>query len=135
MVSRRLVYAGHQGKEGQRRTYDAVIPDLTFTRHGWSRYFARMARKGQRAGIDPDCARCAKERVEGLRLGVDDYLVNLCVKVARLTRCAEQRPGQTSCATNALDASAAGGEPLNAETKEFALLELPMQRWSGTTAN
>ena len=37
-----------QGREKRRyisAPYDAVITDLTLLRHGWSRYFARMARK------------------------------------------------------------------------------------------
>ena len=37
---------GRQGKEAlYSAPYDAVILDLNLTRHGWSRYFARMARK------------------------------------------------------------------------------------------
>lgn len=37
---------GRQGKEAlYSAPYDAVIHGFNLTRHGWSRYFARMARK------------------------------------------------------------------------------------------
>ncbi|XNM60037.1 response regulator [Escherichia coli] len=129
---------GRQGKEAlYSAPYDAVILDLTY-RHGWSRYFARMARKGQREPVLILTARDAlAERVEGLRLGADDYLCKpfaLIEVAARLEALMRRTNGQASNelrherhARPRQTHRHAGWRTLTLKPKEFALLELLMR--------
>ena len=97
---------GRQGKEAlYSAPYDAVILDLTLPGMDGRDILREWREKGQREPVLILTARDAlAERVEGLRLGADDYLCKpfaLIEVAARLKlRCAEPtaRPA-TSCAT------------------------------------
>ena len=100
---------GRQGKEAlYSAPYDAVILDLTLPGMDGRDILREWREKGQREPVLILTARDAlAERVEGLRLGADDYL---CKPFALIEV-----------------AATLAGEPLTLKPKEFALLELLMR--------
>ncbi|GHM54300.1 hypothetical protein ECZU51_29700 [Escherichia coli] len=96
---------GRQGKEAlYSAPYDAVILDLTLPGMDGRDILREWREKGQREPVLILTARDAlAERVEGLRLGADDYLCKpfalIEVAAAGSSDAPNQRPPATSCAT------------------------------------
>lgn len=122
---------GRQGKEAlYSAPYDAVILDLTLPGMDGRDILREWREKGQREPVLILTARDAlAERVEGLRLGADDYLCKpfaLIEVVARLEALMRRTNGQASNELRhgnvMLDRQTyrhAGWRPLNAETKRI----------------
>ncbi|MGS5184975.1 quorum sensing response regulator transcription factor QseB, partial [Escherichia coli] len=131
---------GRQGKEAlYSAPYDAVILDLTLPGMDGRDILREWREKGQREPVLILTARDAlEERVEGLRLGADDYLCKpfaLIEVAARLEALMRRTNGQASNELRhgnvMLDPgkriATLAGEPLTLKPKEFALLELLMR--------
>ncbi len=131
---------GRQGKEAlYSAPYDAVILDLTLPGMDGRDILREWREQGKREPVLILTARDAlAERVEGLRLGADDYLckpfalIEVAARLEALLRRAngqvsnELRHGQVTLNPGNLVATLAG-EPLPLKPKEFALLELLMR--------
>jgi two-component system response regulator QseB len=131
---------GRQGKEAlYSAPYDAVILDLTLPGIDGRDILREWRANGKQEPVLILTARDAlAERVEGLRLGADDYLckpfalIEVAARLEALVRRASGqasnilRHGQVTLDPGALVATAAG-EPLSLKPKEFALLELLMR--------
>ncbi|EKI6385733.1 response regulator transcription factor QseB [Salmonella enterica] len=137
---------GRPGKEAlYSAPYDAVILDLTLPGMDGRDILREWREKGKQEPVLILTARDAlAERVEGLRLGADDYLckpfalIEVAARLEALVRRAsgqasselrhgqassELRHGQVTLNPGNLVATLAG-EPLALKPKEFALLEL-----------
>lgn len=131
---------GRQGKEAlYSAPYDAVILDLTLPGIDGRDILREWRANGKQEPVLILTARDAlAERVEGLRLGADDYLckpfalIEVAARLEALVRRASGQASNTLCHgqvtldPGALVATAAG-EPLSLKPKEFALLELLMR--------
>lgn len=131
---------GHQGKEAlYSAPYDAVILDLTLPGMDGRDVLRDWREHGKREPVLILTARDAlAERVEGLRLGADDYLckpfalIEVAARLEALIRRAngqassELRHGQVALSPGDRVATLAG-VPLALKPKEFALLELLMR--------
>lgn len=131
---------GRQGKEAlYSAPYDAVILDLTLPGIDGRDILREWRANGKQEPVLILTARDAlAERVEGLRLGADDYLckpfalIEVAARLEALVRRASGqassilRHGQVTLDPGALVATAAD-EPLSLKPKEFALLELLMR--------
>ncbi|MCX9033484.1 two-component system response regulator QseB [Citrobacter portucalensis] len=131
---------GRQGKAAlYSAPYDAVILDLTLPGIDGRDILREWRANGKQEPVLILTARDAlAERVEGLRLGADDYLckpfalIEVAARLEALVRRASGQASNTLCHgqvtldPGALVATAAG-EPLSLKPKEFALLELLMR--------
>ncbi|HFZ8995662.1 TPA: quorum sensing response regulator transcription factor QseB [Citrobacter freundii] len=131
---------GGLGKEAlYNAPYDAVILDLTLPGIDGRDILREWRKKGKREPVLILTARDAlAERVEGLRLGADDYLCKpfaLLEVAARLEALLRRASGQASNEMHhgqvMLDPgkriATLCGEPLDLKPKEFSLLELFMR--------
>lgn len=131
---------GREGKEAlYSAPYDAVILDLTLPGIDGRDILRGWRENGKREPVLILTARDAlAERVEGLRLGADDYLCKpfaLIEVAARLEALIRRASGQASNELHhgkvILDpgkrVATLAGEPLPLKPKEFALLELLMR--------
>ncbi|MTH46659.1 quorum sensing response regulator transcription factor QseB [Intestinirhabdus alba] len=131
---------GREGKEAlYSAPYDAAILDLTLPGMDGRDILRDWRGRGKREPVLILTARDAlAERVEGLRLGADDYLCKpfaLIEVAARLEALVRRASGQASSELRhgrlALDPgsriASLGGEPLPLKPKELALLELLMR--------
>ncbi|EJZ0946547.1 two-component system response regulator QseB [Escherichia albertii] len=131
---------GRQGKEAlYSAPYDAVILDLTLPGMDGRDILREWRNKGQREPVLILTARdTLAERVEGLRLGADDYLckpfalIEVAARLEALMRRTnglasnELRHGNVMLDPGKRIATLAG-ESLTLKPKEFALLELLMR--------
>jgi two-component system, OmpR family, copper resistance phosphate regulon response regulator CusR len=132
------------GEEGLRQALavenDLIILDVALPdRNGWS-VLAALRQSGRQTPVLFLTARDAvSDKVKGLELGADDYLVKpfdfseLLARVRTILRRGRARPEEVlRVADLQLDLprrkAARGGEPLDLTAKEFALLELLVRR-------
>jgi len=132
------------GGEGLRRTssgnYDLIVLDIMLPgRNGWS-VLAELRKAGKQIPVLCLTARDAVEdRVKGLELGADDYLVKpfafteLLARVRNILRRSPMRPPEVvSVADLELDLlrfkANRAGKPLDLTPKEFSLLSLLARR-------
>ena len=123
----------------EKQPWDAVILDLTLPGIDGREILREWRANGKQEPVLILTARDAlAERVEGLRLGADDYLckpfalIEVAARLEALVRRASGqasnilRHGQVTLDPGALVATSAD-EPLSLKPKEFALLELLMR--------
>ena len=120
--------------------YDAIILDRRLPDGDGAQVAAELRRNGQRTPVLMLTARdTVEERVEGLDLGADDYLVKpfafpeLAARVRALVRRQmPERPPVVSAGKIALDPAAHtatyAGSPIKLAPREFAILEYLMRR-------
>jgi two-component system copper resistance phosphate regulon response regulator CusR len=139
-----VVDVAHQGQDGLalalRGAYDLMILDVNLPgRDGWS-ILEEARREGIRAPVLFLSARdLVADRVKGLELGADDYLVKpfafseLLARLKSLTRRGqERRPDALKLGDLRVDLLARsahrGGKRLDLSPKDFALLSLLLRR-------
>src|SRR5439155_16535268 len=139
-----IVDVAGDGGEGLRRTssgnYDLIVLDIMLPgRNGWS-VLAELRKAGKQIPVLCLTARDAVEdRVKGLELGADDYLVKpfafteLLARVRNILRRSPMRPPEVvSVADLELDLlrfkANRAGKPLDLTPKEFSLLSLLARR-------
>jgi two-component system, OmpR family, copper resistance phosphate regulon response regulator CusR len=134
------VDVAHEGEDGLHRAlageYDLLLVDVMLPRRdGWS-ILAELRRAGKQVPVLFLTARDAvTDRVKGLELGADDYLVKpfdfseLLARIRSVLR--RTAPAQTETLRVAdleldllLRRATRGGQPLNLTPKEFTLLSL-----------
>jgi two-component system OmpR family response regulator len=120
--------------------YDAIILDRRLPDGDGAQVAAELRRNGQRTPVLMLTARdTVEERVEGLDLGADDYLVKpfafpeLAARVRALVRRQmPERPPVLSAGKITLDpaahAATYSGSPIKIAPREFAILEYLMRR-------
>jgi two-component system OmpR family response regulator len=120
--------------------YDAIILDRRLPDGDGAQVAAELRRNGQRTPVLMLTARdTVEERVEGLDLGADDYLVKpfafpeLAARVRALVRRQmPERPPVLSAGKITLDpaahAATYAGSPIKIAPREFAILEYLMRR-------